>query len=204
MRAILTILLLGAALWRAGADWLATVSQGYAYRFGTLGSMISGYWPEDYANLVESLQRSGVPFAWNPVGAIVMSLPLALLLLAIGGAVWVTRARPDALRPGKRRPRGARGPRSAGLRSDAARLTEGKEGKAGISRRILSGLLAAFLVFPRCCAGPWSCPIGFCQYESRCGARAAVAHPGGHGWDGLQRAAWTRWWMKRSFSMAGG
>jgi len=93
MRAILTILLLGAALWRAGVDWQATIGQGYAYRFGSLGGLISGHWPGNYAQLVESLERSGVPYAWNPVGAIVMSLPLALVVAAIGGSVWVTRER---------------------------------------------------------------------------------------------------------------
>ena len=35
-----------------------------------------------------------MPFAWNPVGAFVMSLPLALLLAAIALGVWFTRARP--------------------------------------------------------------------------------------------------------------
>jgi hypothetical protein len=93
MRAIVTILLLGAALWRAGADWQATIGQGYAYRFGSLGGLFSRHWPEHYAQLVESLERSGVPYAWNPVGAMVMSLPVALMLAAIAAAVWVTRER---------------------------------------------------------------------------------------------------------------
>ena len=92
MRAVVTMLLLGAALWRAVVDWQATIGQGYAYRFGNFGTLISQHWPANYAQLVESLQRSGVPYAWDPVGAVVMSLPVALVLAAIAGAVWVTRA----------------------------------------------------------------------------------------------------------------
>jgi hypothetical protein len=93
MRATVTILLLGVALWRAGLDWQATIGQGYAYRFGSFGSLISAHWPGNYAAFVEGLQRSGVPYAWNPVGAILMSLPIALVLAAIGATVWVTRER---------------------------------------------------------------------------------------------------------------
>ena len=34
-----------------------------------------------------------MPYAWDPVGAIVMSLPVALVLAALGAAVFVTRER---------------------------------------------------------------------------------------------------------------
>jgi hypothetical protein len=47
MRAILAILLLAAALWRVGVDWQATIGVGYAFRPGTIGSLISHYWPDD-------------------------------------------------------------------------------------------------------------------------------------------------------------
>jgi hypothetical protein len=93
MRATVTILLIGAALWRAGLDWQATIAQGYAYRFATPGGLISAAWPRNYAALVEGLERSGVPYAWNPVGALVMSLPIALVLAAIGVGLWITRER---------------------------------------------------------------------------------------------------------------
>ncbi len=91
MRAILSLMLLGAAFWRAGVDWQATIGRGYAYRPGTIGGMISGRWPEQYAHLVDSLVRSGVPFAWKPVGAFVMSLPVALVLAALAGCLWLAR-----------------------------------------------------------------------------------------------------------------
>ena len=93
MRAILASPARSPPLWRAGVDWQATIGAGYAFRLGTLGGLVSGHWPENYASLVESLQRSGVPFAWDPVGAMLMSLPVALVLAALAGALWVTRVR---------------------------------------------------------------------------------------------------------------
>ena len=93
MRALLAIVLLGTAFWRAGVDWQATIGQGYAYRLDTVGGVASATWPETHAQLVAGLQQSGVPLAWNPVGAFVMALPLALVLATAAYAVWVTRRR---------------------------------------------------------------------------------------------------------------
>ena len=55
--------------------------------------MISERWPDGYASLVESLQASGVPFAWNPVGALVMAVPLALIPALLAALLWATRDR---------------------------------------------------------------------------------------------------------------
>jgi hypothetical protein len=93
MRIFLAAILLGGALLLAALDWQATIGQGYAYRFSTLGTLIQGYWPEGYMSLVVSLKQSGVPFAWDPVGAIVMSIPVALVLAAVGAGLVVTRER---------------------------------------------------------------------------------------------------------------
>ena len=79
--------------WRAGVDWQATIGQGYAYRFGTLGSLIQGHWPEGYTSLVVSLKQSGVPWAWDPVGAVVLSIPVALVLAVLAALLLVTRER---------------------------------------------------------------------------------------------------------------
>ena len=93
MRAVVAVLFLAAAVWRTGVDWQATIGVGYAFRPGTVGGLIRHRWPEDYQNLVAGLQASGVPFAWNPVGAFVLSLPVALLLATAALAIWLTRER---------------------------------------------------------------------------------------------------------------
>ena len=98
MRAVLAVVFLLAALWRAGVDWQSTIGQGYAYRLGTFGSVISKHWPQGYAHLVESLKESGVPFLWNPVGAVLMSMPMSLTLLAIAAGIWLTRPRNSSSR----------------------------------------------------------------------------------------------------------
>ena len=93
MRVFVAVLLLGAALVLAVIDWQTTIGQGYAYRFSTLGTMIQGYWPEGYVRLVVGLKASRIPYLWDPVGAIVMSLPVALVLATVGAALVVTRER---------------------------------------------------------------------------------------------------------------
>jgi hypothetical protein len=92
MRVVLTILFAAVALWRIAVDWSATISHGYAFRAGTLGSLIAAHWPANYAQLVDGLQRSRVPFAWDPVGALVMSIPVALLFAALAGWCWLGRS----------------------------------------------------------------------------------------------------------------
>ena len=58
MRASIAIVFAVLALWRAAVDWQATIGQGYAYRFGTLGTLFSGLWPEPYGRLVAGLGQS--------------------------------------------------------------------------------------------------------------------------------------------------
>ncbi len=98
MRAVITLLLLALALWRAAVDWQATIGQGYAYRFGTPGTLLGGRWPEQYGRLVEGLQRTGLSWTWDPVGALVLSLPVSLVLATLAAAVWITRERASSRR----------------------------------------------------------------------------------------------------------
>jgi hypothetical protein len=93
MRAVLAILLAAVALWRAVSDWHDTIGAGYAFRMRSIGLVISEHWPASYDHLVESLQSSGVPFAWDPVGAFVLALPLSLIPALLAAAIWVTRPR---------------------------------------------------------------------------------------------------------------
>jgi hypothetical protein len=93
MRLFLMVVFLVATVWRLGVDWQATIGHGYAFRLGTLGGMISAHWPGPYASLVESLRSCGIPGAWNPMGALIMSMPVALVLLALAATAWMARPR---------------------------------------------------------------------------------------------------------------
>ena len=94
MRATVAILLMGLAFWAAVVDWNATIGTGYAYRFGTFGDRVGGWWPEGTARVVSGLRDSGIAWAWDPVGALVLSLAVAPLLAAVAVGVWITRERP--------------------------------------------------------------------------------------------------------------
>jgi hypothetical protein len=91
MRVVLVVVILVAALAQAGFDWQATIGHGYAYRLTTIGGLVAAAWPETFNHAVHAMQGSGVPFLWDPVGALVMSLPIVLVLLVLAGVVWVTR-----------------------------------------------------------------------------------------------------------------
>lgn len=94
MRTAFASLFLALALWRAAVDWQATLGQGYAYRFGSLGGLVDDRWPGATGRLAGTVQAWGPGWAWDPVGAFVLSLPLAPLLATIAAAFWFTRARP--------------------------------------------------------------------------------------------------------------
>jgi hypothetical protein len=96
MRAVLVVLLVAVALWRVVTDWYGTIGAGYAMRLRSIGAVISEHWPDGYASLAASLQASGVPFAWDPVGAFFMALPLALVPALLAALLWVTRERSRA------------------------------------------------------------------------------------------------------------
>jgi len=93
MRVILIFVFAGIALWRAAVDWHATIGAGYAYRPGTFGGLASSYWPTAYARMVDTLQHGAVPYAWNPLGAVFMSIPVALFFLTLAGWLWLGRPR---------------------------------------------------------------------------------------------------------------
>ncbi len=91
MRTVLAVVLIAAAAWLAVVDWQATIGQGYAYRPGTLGGMIAARWPNAHASMIATLQAGGR--LWHPVGSFVLALPVALVLLAAGFALWIGRPR---------------------------------------------------------------------------------------------------------------
>lgn len=93
MRGALAAILMAAALWRAAVDWQATIGQGYAYRLTPIGQVFADLAPERYALVIAAWQDSGVPWFWDPIGATLVALPLALVLGGLALLVWFTRRR---------------------------------------------------------------------------------------------------------------
>lgn len=94
MRAAIVVVLALAALWRAGVDWQATIGQGSAYRFASIGTALGKNWPESYADFVAGGERSRIPFIWDPVGETLLALPVVLVLGLLAALLWIGRARP--------------------------------------------------------------------------------------------------------------
>ena len=93
MRALLVAVLIGLALWRAAVDWQATIGQGYAYRLTPIGQTLEDMAPETYAAVIGAWKATGVPYLWDPIGATLMALPLALVIAALAALLWFTRRR---------------------------------------------------------------------------------------------------------------
>lgn len=93
MRWLFVILLLAAALWQGWADWQATIGAGYPYRMTSIGGALENADPERFAALVAAGEASTIPWLWSPVATTLLALPLALLLFAAAGVVWLTRRR---------------------------------------------------------------------------------------------------------------
>ena len=90
MRLALVLLLLAAAVWRAALDWRATIGEGYAYRLTSIDAALAGGWPEGWGRITEAAKANGL---WDPVGAALTSVPLALVPAILAGLVWITRRR---------------------------------------------------------------------------------------------------------------
>lgn len=90
MRLVLILLLLAAALWRAALDWGATIGEGYAYRLTSIDGALANTWPDRWAGIVEAAKANGL---WDPVGATLTAIPLALVLAALAFLLWITRRR---------------------------------------------------------------------------------------------------------------
>ena len=93
MRAVLAVVLIALGIWQAVVDWNATIGLGYAYRLTPVGQVIADAAPEFYAGLTRAGQESRVPYLWDPVGRILMALPMAIVLGVPGAVLWATRKR---------------------------------------------------------------------------------------------------------------
>jgi hypothetical protein len=90
MMRVISGLLLALALWRCWIDWRATIGEGYAYRLKSIGTVAEASFPETYRDLTALASKLSF---WDPVGVTILSLPLALVLLAAAGMVWLLRRR---------------------------------------------------------------------------------------------------------------
>ncbi|PZQ51607.1 MAG: hypothetical protein DI556_05470 [Rhodovulum sulfidophilum] len=93
MRAILAVILMGLGVWQAVADWNATIGLGYAYRLTPVGQVIADMAPEVYPRLMAAWQGTRIPYLWDPIGRILMALPMALVLVVPGLLLWLGRKR---------------------------------------------------------------------------------------------------------------
>lgn len=85
LRRFLAVLLLALALWQAFVDWQATIGEGYAYRLTSIGDAVDRAWPES----AQAVQEWGS----TDIGAALLALPLALVLVAIAALLWFSARR---------------------------------------------------------------------------------------------------------------
>lgn len=85
MRVAIAAILLAGALWQGWIDWRATIGEGYAYRFTSVGAALSNAFPERFAAPAEGAAGGGVDILW--------ATPLAPALLVLAAAAWFARRR---------------------------------------------------------------------------------------------------------------
>ena len=94
MRASIAILFAVLALWRAAVDWQATIGQGYAYRFGTFDTLLSGSGRSRTARFVARASgRAACPGPRTRSGRSSCRCRSALVLAAVAAGLWITRER---------------------------------------------------------------------------------------------------------------
>ncbi len=93
MRGVLVGILALGALWRAWIDWRATIGQGFAYRLTSIETALTDGFPDATARAIDALQGTRIPYLWDPIGRVILSLPLALVLAGLAALIWITRRR---------------------------------------------------------------------------------------------------------------
>jgi hypothetical protein len=93
IRITLAFLLLLAAFWRGWTDWERTIGEGYAYRLTSIGGTWEQASPESHAATVAAWRAADIPYLWDPIGATLLALPLALVLVVLAALLWFTRRR---------------------------------------------------------------------------------------------------------------
>jgi hypothetical protein len=91
MRVVVVAALALAALVRFAFDWQASIGRGASFSRAPIGRIVSGTWPEATAAFIADWQR--IPLLWNPLGEIVLGLPLTVVLVVLAAALWLSRTR---------------------------------------------------------------------------------------------------------------
>jgi hypothetical protein len=93
MRVFLMVVFFAGGAARLWLDWQATLAQGYAFRFTSIGRAIAEAFPEVFFAVADALKGGPFRVLWDPVATTLLAAPFALVLLVLAGLLWVTRAR---------------------------------------------------------------------------------------------------------------
>lgn len=93
MRVFLMVVFLAGGLIRLWLDWQATLAEGYAFRFTSIGRAFAEGFPEVFYAMANALRGGPLQVLWDPVATTLLAAPLALVLLVLAGLLWITRAR---------------------------------------------------------------------------------------------------------------
>lgn len=90
MRTILALVVFALAFWRAALDWMATVAQGEAWRFISVGE----FWGNHFARGPGTFETMVTGYlgaeAWRYL-SFVLVMPLVSLLCFLGASIWMFR-----------------------------------------------------------------------------------------------------------------
>ena len=90
MRTVLALFIFGLAIWRAALDWMATVAQGGAWRFVSVGELWGGYFPRGPGNFETLITGYLGPEIWA-YASFVLIMPMVSLLCFLGALIWMVR-----------------------------------------------------------------------------------------------------------------
>lgn len=90
MRTLLALLIFALAVWRGALDWLATVAQGEAWRFLTVGELWGTHFPKG-PGILETLVSGYLGnTVWSYV-SFTLIMPVVAVLCLLGGFIWMIR-----------------------------------------------------------------------------------------------------------------
>jgi len=90
MRTLLALVLFALAVWRAALDWMATVTQGEAWRFVTVGELWGQFFPRGPGTLETLVVGYLGTEVWR-YASFILVMPMVALLCFLGGFIWMIR-----------------------------------------------------------------------------------------------------------------